>query len=133
MHDDVKMRNTHLRRTFTIQERVACALWRLATGDSYRSCGLQLGMGKSTAISVTKGVIKTIRKRRKDFIKFPIGPADIQKNIDDSQCLTKFPNVVGAVDDCHIEIRAPRDNAVEITITDSSFKVLSTPIRNSFI
>ena len=41
--------HTRFRSPISVEERVGLALWRLATGNSYRSCGLQFGLGKSTA------------------------------------------------------------------------------------
>ena len=95
-------------------------------------------MGKSTAISKTKAFIKAIRKRRKDYIKFPIGPADSKKNIDDFEGLTKFPNVMGAVDGCHIGIRAPRDNAADYFHRNRYYSLVLQGVvdanqKNSFI
>ena len=110
---DMEKQQTRFRRTLSVEERVGCALWRLATGDSYRSCGLQFGIGKSTAQVITKAFVKAIRKRKDDFIKFPVEIDDVRVKIRDFQCLSKFPNVVGAIDGSHIEICAPTTNAAD--------------------
>ena len=34
-------KRTRMRAPISVEERVGLALWRLATGNSYRSCGLQ--------------------------------------------------------------------------------------------
>ena len=110
---DMEKQQTRFRRTLSVEERVGCALWRLATGDSYQSCGLQFGIGKSTANAITKAFIKAIRKRKNEFIKFPVDTDDVNRKILEFQCLSKFPNVVGAIDGCHIEIFAPTLNAAD--------------------
>ena len=46
---DLQKQHTRMRVPVSVEERVGLALWRLATGNSYRSCGLQFGLGKSTA------------------------------------------------------------------------------------
>ena len=45
----LQKQHTRFRVPISVEERVGLALWRLATGNSYRSCGLQFGFGKSTA------------------------------------------------------------------------------------
>ena len=45
----LQKQETGVRVPVSVEERVGLALWRLATGNSYRSCGLQFGLGKSTA------------------------------------------------------------------------------------
>ncbi|KAG6930721.1 hypothetical protein G0U57_003015, partial [Chelydra serpentina] len=44
----LKRQDTRMRAALTIQKRVAIALWKLATPDSYRSVANQFGVGKST-------------------------------------------------------------------------------------
>ena len=41
--DQKKKQQTRKRAPISVEERVGLALWRLATGNSYRSCGLQFG------------------------------------------------------------------------------------------
>ena len=50
---DLQKQHIGMRSPVSVEERVAVALWRLATGDSFKSCGLQFGIGMST--------VKTIR------------------------------------------------------------------------
>lgn len=40
---DLQKQQTRMRAPISVEERVGLALWRLATGNSYRSCGLQFG------------------------------------------------------------------------------------------
>ena len=67
-------------------------------------------MGKATAIFVTNQFLKAVRKKRDQFIQFPVQFDDAKKNIEDFKCPSKFPNVVGAIDGTHIEICAPKQN-----------------------
>ena len=43
--------NTILREAISVEKRVAVALWRLATGDSYRTVRLTFGIGRCTAMN----------------------------------------------------------------------------------
>ena len=44
--------DTNMRRAIPVEKRVAVALWRLATGNSYRSTGLVFGVGRCTAMKL---------------------------------------------------------------------------------
>ena len=84
---DLTKRDTRLRQCIHVNKRVAVALWRLATGDTYRSTGLQFGIGRCTAMSITHDFCEAIAKRATEFITFP------------------FPQVVGAIDGSHIALK----------------------------
>ena len=43
----LQRQDTHLRPAIPLEKRVAIALWKLATPDSYRSMGHQFGVGRS--------------------------------------------------------------------------------------
>jgi len=45
------------------KKKTAIGLWRLATGDSYRSCGLMFGIAKSTANGALYQLKKKIIKK----------------------------------------------------------------------
>ena len=47
----IRRQDTHLREAIPVETRATVGLWRLVTGDSYRSCGLMFGIAKSTAIA----------------------------------------------------------------------------------
>ena len=44
--------DTNMRKGIPVEKRVAVALWRLATGNSYRSTGLVFGVGRCTAMNL---------------------------------------------------------------------------------
>ena len=56
----------------SVEERVALALWRLATGSSYRSRGLQFGYGKSTAKYICNEFERALLRMKDQFVKFPL-------------------------------------------------------------
>ena len=59
--------DTNMRRAIPVEKRVAVALWRLATGNSYRSTGLVFGDGRCTS-SETQGLLAgTMRYFRANF------------------------------------------------------------------
>ena len=46
---DLIKQDTRMRRPVSVEKCVTVGLWRLATGDTYRSCVLQFGIGQTTA------------------------------------------------------------------------------------
>ena len=50
--------DTKFRKSIPVQKRVAIALWRLSTGNSFRTIAKTLAVGKSTAVSITKVFVK---------------------------------------------------------------------------
>lgn len=49
LHGDLMRHETRLRKLVSVEKHAAVGIWRLSTGNSYRSCGLQFGLGKFTA------------------------------------------------------------------------------------
>ena len=45
---DTRKEDTYFRKTIRIQERVACDLWSLSTGNSYRVASKVFDVGRST-------------------------------------------------------------------------------------
>ena len=103
-------------RTFSVEEREGGALWHLATGDSYRSCASVFGMGKSTAI-VVKQFLRAMRNHKDRFIKFPY-TKEVKQKMEEFKCLSKFPNVVGAIDGSHF---LPLKNTQLTTLTGNNY------------
>ena len=70
MRVKLQKQETGVRVPVRVEERVGLALWRLATGNSYRSCGLQFGLGKSTAKIICSEFELAILDLKDHFIKF---------------------------------------------------------------
>ena len=64
---DMRKEDTYFRN---IQERVACALWRLLTDTSYRVVSKIFRVGRSTVSQIVKEFCKTLRKKSSRFKKF---------------------------------------------------------------
>ena len=107
---NLQKQHTRFRSPVSVEERVGLALWRLATGNSYRSCGLQFGLGKSTAKSICSEFEQAISNLKDRFIKFPLTIQEIRNKMDEFEESYGIPQIMGAIDGCHIEINAPPDN-----------------------
>ena len=67
----LEKRDTQLHKTIPIEKHVDVALWRLSTGNFFRSIEKTFGLGKSTAVQITAEFCKEIFRLSHLFIKFP--------------------------------------------------------------
>ena len=65
---DLQTQKTQMRAPISVEERVGLALWRRATGNSYRSCGLQFGYGKSTAKYICSEFEQALLRMKDQFV-----------------------------------------------------------------
>ena len=134
---DLTKRGTRLRQCIHVNKRVAVALWRLATGDTYRLTGLQFGIGRCTAMLITHDFCEAIAKRATEFIKFPVTEQEVLQSIRLFTNKSPFPQVVGAIDGSHIALKTvPVNERIEYFnrkqyysiviqgVADASFKFL---------
>ena len=87
----LQKQQTSFRVPVSVEERVGLALWRLATGNSYRSCGLQFGLGKSTAKVICSEFEQAIFDLRDRFIKFPLTSEENGEKIEEFEELYGIP------------------------------------------
>ena len=106
----MQKQQTRFRVPVSVVERVGLALWWLATGNSYRSCGLQFGLGKSTAKIICSEFEQAIFDLKDRFIKFPLTIEENREKMEEFEEMYGIPQIVGAIDGCHIEINAPSQN-----------------------
>lgn len=107
---ELVQQDTILRQAISVEKRVAVALWRLATGNSYRTIRLTFGIGRCTAVNVKDEFCTALLQRANDFIKFPKTEAKTRQSIQEFQDISCFPQVVGALDGSHIPIRVPKED-----------------------
>ena len=110
---NMSKKDTTFRRAVAVEKRVAVAIWRLSTGNSYRTASKVFGIAKSTVIKVTIEFVQAILQFTDQFIQFP------QTELETSISIEKFkeifecelPQVVGAIDATHVEILAPSNES----------------------
>ena len=107
-------RETRFRKAIPIEKRAAITLWRLETGNSYRSIAKNFAFGaKSTAVEITNEFYKCITEMVSDFIVFPKTERETAEAIirfaEFSNC--KIPQVVGVIDGVQIEVLGPRGDS----------------------
>ena len=77
----LQRQNTRMREAIPVPKRVGASLWRLATGECYRSCGLMVGLAKPTVVKCCYEFVQEICRHQDEFIKFPSTAAEIAKKI----------------------------------------------------
>ena len=99
--------DTKFRKSISAQNRVAIALWRLSTGNFFRTIAKTFAVGKSTAVSITKGFCKEMRQLSKEYIKFPVTSNEVENAIEKFKtcCNSKIPQSLRAIDGTHIYIK----------------------------
>ena len=107
---ELRREDTTMREAVPVEKRVSASLWRLATGECYRSCGLMMGLSKALVIKCCHGFVAELCRIQADFIQFPRTRADVQKKIDGFSDKSRIPNVVAAIDGSHVPIKAPKEH-----------------------
>ncbi|XP_073202188.1 uncharacterized protein [Lepidochelys kempii] len=106
----LKRMNTKMRAALTVEKRVAIALWKLATPDSYWSVGNQFGVGKSTVEAAVMQVAHAIK--------------DLLISRVDGFAAKAFSNCGGAIDGTHIPILAPEHQAAKYINRKGYFSIV---------
>ncbi|KAH1165579.1 hypothetical protein KIL84_023138 [Mauremys mutica] len=103
----LKRQDTRMRAALSVQKRVAIALWKLATPDSYRSVANHFGVGKSivgvAVMQVAHAIVDLLLSK-------VVTLGNVQVVIDGFAAMG-FPNCGGAIDGTHIPILGPAHQA----------------------
>ena len=111
LHPFLLRQNTSLRDCIPPEKVLALGLYRLAHGNSYLTIGANFSVGKSTVIEAVQDVTGTLFELRNEYIKCPVSEAETRTCIETFSELSNLPNVAGAIDGTHIQIKAPDENA----------------------
>ena len=98
--------DTSFRKAFPLEKQVVVALWRLATGNSYRTTSKVFGIGLSTVAKIMYEFCEAILEISHEFIHFLTNGRETAIAIQKFRTFTesKIPQVVGVNDGTHIEI-----------------------------
>ena len=110
----VERRDTNYRKAISVRERVAITLYRLADTASYRTVSNLFGVGKSTVcqivLEICSSIVEVLFKR---LVHLPVTRQDVETEVEAFFKRAGFPQVVGAVDGCHVAILAPNENPAD--------------------
>ena len=98
-----------LQNKVAVEKRVAVAIWRLSTGNSFRTVSKVFGVGLSTSSEICMEFCRIMSKLAHNFIKFSQNGQETAIAIRRFQAFTNsiIPNIVGIIDGIHFEITCP--------------------------
>lgn len=102
-------RDTRFRAAIPIKKRVAIALWRLGTGECYRSTSITFGVGKCTALDIVHDFVRALYRVREDYISFPSNGRELGYVMRKFEIKHGLPQVAGVIDGCHIKVKTPKE------------------------
>ena len=112
-----------LERRLQSKNMLAIALWRLLTGNSFRSTAAVFGVGKSSAVYITKQFCKCIAKRACNVKKFPGNERETSIALEKLSEICRIPQVIGAIDATHVEIVAPKNAHIDYFCRQQKFTI----------
>ena len=99
-----------MRRSISVEQRVAITLWCLATPAEYRTVAHLFGVARSTVCAIVHEMCTAIvLNLMNTYITFPSGP-QLDRVVDDFVTKWGIPQCVGAINGSHIPIAAPLNN-----------------------
>jgi len=110
---DIQRQNTLFRDAVPVPKRVAVALWRLGSGNSYRTISTTFGIGKATAVKICHEFCEAMNRMKRYFISLPSHEDDVKESIRRFAENLNFPQAIGAIDGTHIEIKSPTVNGAD--------------------
>lgn len=128
---DIQRQNTRLRRAIPVQKRVAVALWRLGSGNSFRSTAITFGIGKASAVKICHSFSEAINRSMNEFISLPADENEVKETINRFEEKVNFPQVVGAIDGTHVEIKAPLVNPADYFNRKQKYSIVTQAVVDS--
>ncbi|KAL1434676.1 hypothetical protein MTO96_011451 [Rhipicephalus appendiculatus] len=136
----MERQDTTMRRAVPLDKRVAVGLYRLASSAEERTIANAFGLGRSTVNTIFREFCAVIvRKLEPKFIRFP-KRSELAEHLRQFSAVTGFPQGVGALDGCHIEVCPPVEHASDyinykgwystilLAVADHHYKFLYTNV-----
>lgn len=106
----IRKRDTNFRKAISPRQRLAITLYWLTDNAHYRTIANLFGVGKSTVCCIVKDVCHAIVQVLLPlYVRLP-SAQETQEIISGFKDRAGFPQVVGAIDGCHIPIQAPKSS-----------------------
>lgn len=106
--------DTVFRHAVPLRKRVAISLYSLASSGELRTVANLFGVGKTTVAEILHEFCAFVCVKLRDkWIRYPSTPQEIQAAVDDFRNDWGFPQCIGAIDGCHIEVSPPKEHAVD--------------------
>ena len=125
----VEKLSTNLRKALTVKMRVAIAFDFYSGSCDYRATSNLFGIGQLTVCNTLHAVSEAIVEKL-----LPKLEAEVQTFIREFEEISGFPQAAGAIDGCHIRIKAPLKDAEDyISTKDYHSIVLHGLLDNDYI
>ncbi|XP_049301832.1 uncharacterized protein LOC125775362 [Bactrocera dorsalis] len=110
----LQKKDTNYRKAIPIEKRVAITLFALGSSAEYRSIANMFGVGKSTVCEILLEFCPEIWRLLQPscFKMLPLNRENITELVTGFEVIG-FPQCLGAIDGCHIEIHPSSDEAVD--------------------
>lgn len=127
----ISRRDTNYRKAIPADMRLGICLYFLCHSTDYRTISNLFGVGRSTACEVTLVVARAIvTQLLKKFIHLP-KEEEILLIMEDFEKLSGFPQIVGAIDCCHIAFKGPVENAEDYINRKGYFSIILQALVDS--
>ena len=121
----LKKRCTRLRKSLSVEEKVACTLRFLATGESYYSLQYQFRISKGTISLFIPEVCSAICSALKDiYLPFPKTDEEWLQISNDIYKHWQFTNAIGAIDGKHFYIYKKFYSVVLMAVVKHSYQFI---------
>ncbi|XP_067634019.1 uncharacterized protein [Eurosta solidaginis] len=110
----LEKKDTPLRKAISLHKRVAIALYALGSSAEYRTIGNMFGVGKSTVCEIVlEFCTQTWKQLSLTYMpSFPLTREKVSELVQGFEAIG-FPQCMGAIDGCHIEIHPRSEDATD--------------------
>ncbi|KAL7632701.1 UNVERIFIED_CONTAM: hypothetical protein RMT77_016972 [Armadillidium vulgare] len=108
-HEPFTTYNVKGREQLDLEKALMVTLWYLGRQSTYYEISKVFGISPSCCHTYVSTIIAAINDVYKRVIKWP-GMSEITKVEEEFRQLGSFPGCIGAIDGCHIRIRAPEES-----------------------
>ncbi|XP_020717268.1 uncharacterized protein LOC110118857 [Ceratitis capitata] len=122
---NLKKSNTNWRTAISLQKRVAIALFALGTSKEYRVVSELFGVGRSTVCTILSEFYEEVWQAlyAKYLKKLPPTPEAVADLVDGYSRLG-FPQCLGAIGGCHIEVKPNSDDAIDYVNSEGWYSIV---------
>lgn len=111
--ESMRRLDTNMRKAIPLHKRVAIAIYRLATSAEERTVANVFGVSRSSVNLIVKEFCEVVvRLLEPRYVRMPKAH-ELAEHLRQFEAVAGFPQVVGALDGCHIEVCPPSEHAVD--------------------
>lgn len=134
----MRLQDTNMRRAIPLDKRIAIALYRLASSAEERTVAHLFGVSRPSVNLIFREFCRVVVQRLEaQYVRFP-RPYEMAEHLRQFEAVLGFPQGVGALDGCHLEVCPPQAHASDyhnykgwysvilLAVADHTYKFLYT-------